>query len=235
MLTVLGVSKDVYIDPKRGSKYKKWDCLCDCGKIVSVRTDELKRGRTRSCGCLQRKITIERNYVHGKSNTRLYYVWQKIKKRCYNPNDKAYKDYGGRGITVCDEWCESFSAFEDWALNNGYDPALSGTQCSIDRINNNEGYTPENCRWVDYSEQSKNRRFCHYISFNGETHTLTDWAKIIGISRSALNNRILYSNMTLEEALTIPLGKYKGFQRRIEKEKENNGIHEKRLEGSEQD
>lgn len=213
MLTVLGVSEDVYIDPKRGWKYKKWDCLCDCGNITSVRTNDLKSGKSKSCGCTHRELLIQRNYVHGKSGTRLYAVWIKIKDRCLNPRCKRYSDYGGRGITICEEWKNSYESFENWALSNGYDVNAPRGKCTVDRIDNDGDYCPENCRIVDFSVQANNSRNCNYITYNGETHTASEWEKITRIKAATLRCRLFRYNWTVEEAFTIPVGlcaNYKG-------------------------
>ena len=116
---------------------------------------------------------------------RIYKIWQGIRQRCNNPNDKDYEDYGGRGIRVCEEWDKSSEAFVRWALENGYADNLS-----IDRIDTNSGYSPENCRWSTKKEQAHNRKSTHFITRNGETHNITEWAKILGVKRSLLLNRL---------------------------------------------
>lgn len=136
---------------KRGMKVYK--CQCECGNIVSVIGVNLTHGFTKSCGCYHKDRASEANKTHGESHTKLYYVWQDMRKRCTNPNHHAYEYYGGRGITVCDEWLNSYEAFQEWALNNGYEQGLT-----IDRENNNEGYSPDNCRWVTMLVQSHNQR-----------------------------------------------------------------------------
>lgn len=130
-----------------------WLCRCECGKEIVVEAYNLKTGHTQSCGCLQREATSVANKTHGKRNTRLYRIWICMKNRCYRKNHDAYKHYGGRGIKVCDEWLHSFKAFNDWAMANGYRDDLS-----IDRIDTNKGYSPDNCRWATMAEQNKNKR-----------------------------------------------------------------------------
>lgn len=148
---------------KRFRTYYK--CKCDCGKTITTRGDGLVRGSTVSCGCYHSEITGNLNrgkptatLTHGKSRTRLYRVYMDMKTRCYNKNDHNYKNYGARGITICKEWLEDYLQFEKWAFSNGYDKDAPKMKCTIDRINNNKGYCPSNCRWVGMDVQNRNRR-----------------------------------------------------------------------------
>jgi len=156
-------------------------CKCDCGNVIEVRKDSLFNGRVKSCGC----FTKDRLTKHKKCNTRLYHIRCGMLARCYNENNKDFYNYGGRGITVCDEWKNDFNAFYEWAINNGYSDELT-----IDRIDVNGNYDPSNCRWATVKQQSNNTRFNHYFTFNGETKTITEWAEIKGVRRETLLRRI---------------------------------------------
>ena len=179
----------------------QWLCKCDCGNTVIVYSSALNRGATQSCGCLHRERASKANITHGKSKTRLYNVWSGMKERCLNPRSSNYRDYGGRGVTICKEWQKSFEAFEKWAIANGFDPALPFHQCSLDRIDNNKGYYPDNCRWVTYSDQSFNRRKCQkpglwcaveQIDQSGEVicryPSISDAASKVGVSRQGITS-----------------------------------------------
>ena len=135
------------------NKRTKWLCKCECGNEVVVEAYNLRVGHTQSCGCLQRAATSVANKTHGQGHTRLYRIWNNMKNRCYRKSYHAYNHYGGRGITICNEWLHDFQAFYDWAMANGYRDDLS-----IDRIDSNGNYCPKNCRWATMTEQNKNKR-----------------------------------------------------------------------------
>lgn len=180
-----------------------WDCVCDCGTHKVVRGDQLQCGATRSCGCLSREVAVETarktgkaNAKHGGEKTRLYRVWRKMIDRCHNPHHIAYASYGGRGIGVCAAWRHDFSAFRDWALAHGYADNLS-----IDRINNDGGYAPENCRWASPAEQARNRRNNKKI----DGRCIADWAKGAAVTVSAIHRR-LRKGWTIRQAVATPAG-----------------------------
>ena len=183
-----------------GTSKRYWLCKCDCGNTCLVESQCLSKGVTRSCGCL--KIESDRtnkNHLrHGKSKTRLYKIWVDIKRRCDDSLRKAYKYYGGKGITYCKEW-QQFEPFYEWSMNNGYKDNLS-----IDRIDYNGNYCPENCRWVDSFVQANNTSRNHYITYKNKTLTVAQWAREIGINRSVLNDRINKLHWDAEKALTTP-------------------------------
>jgi len=134
-----------------------WKCKCECGKFTNVSSRELRSGKTKSCGCLQKDKIREMRYRHGDRNSRLYSVWKTMKKRCENKNCNSYKWYGAKGVSVCDEW-HDYSVFKKWALDNGYDEKAEKGECTIDRINPYGDYEPSNCKWVSMAEQARNKR-----------------------------------------------------------------------------
>lgn len=142
----------------------------------------------------------------GIAKTRLYYIWSHMKQRCYNENETNYHKYGARGIKVCGEWLDDFMAFRKWALSNGYRDDLT-----LDRIDFNGNYEPSNCRWATYIQQANNTRKNHLLTFNGETHTLTEWSRIVKIKRPTIERRINKYGWSVEEALTIE--PKRGFKR----------------------
>ena len=142
------------------SGYVYCNCICDCGNKKSVRRDHLINGKIISCGCWRKykaSIVTGNRLKHGKSRTRLYKVLRDMKTRCYNSNSPDYPRYGGRGITICKEWLSDFEKFEKWAIENGYDETAPKMQCTIDRIDNNKGYSPDNCRFISVAEQNRNK------------------------------------------------------------------------------
>lgn len=183
-LTVLGLD---HID---GNSIYFWRCLCDCGKIVVVRNTSLNNGTTTSCGCYRREATSRRTTKHGLCDHPLYIVWEDMRRRCSREYDQAWYRYGGRGISVCDEWDNDFMSFYEWAMESGWEPGLS-----IDRLNNDEGYLPWNCRWVDKTTQANNRSTNRLIEYAGETRSIAEWAVIFDINYFTLRARINRGDM----------------------------------------
>ena len=175
-----------------------WNCICDCGNTLTVKGNALLSGNTKSCGCLKADCAANMKYRHGQRNSRLYRIWSGMMTRCNNPHFHEYARYGGRGISVCLEW-QDFALFHEWATGNGYSDDLS-----LDRIDNNGNYCPENCRWVTRQVQANNTSRNHYLTFNGETHTMSEWATITGIAYFIIRERINKFHWSVEKALTTP-------------------------------
>ena len=168
------------------NKHRKatWNCLCDCGNSVIVVGASLKNGSTKSCGCYELETKQERNTTHGLRKHDLYKTWINIKSRCYNSNNSHYKYYGKKGIGMCDDWKNNFKSFYDWAINNGWKRGLS-----IERIDNNKQYEPQNCKWIDMSNQSQNRTTNHYVADkNGNVYTIAEISR-----KTNINAQTLYS------------------------------------------
>ena len=178
-----------------------WKCRCECGNITYLPTFALTGNHTKSCGCLKGDNFCHIRQNHKLTNTRLYSILIDIKKRCYNSNFKYYCNYGGRGITICDNWKNDFLAFYNWSMKNGYQENLS-----IDRINNDGNYEPSNCRWVDRITQGNNKRNNHFLTFNGKTLTIAQWSREIGIPEKNIDSR-LRLNWSVEKTLTTPVKK----------------------------
>ena len=184
-----------------GNNSARWCCICDCGKTTIVMGFNLKNGNTQSCGCIHKEICrLNHHRTHDLSRSHLYNIMHGMKTRCYNPNCKHYSKYGGRGIYICDEWKEDFLTFYNWAHQNGYKKELS-----LDRIDNNGPYSPENCRWATSKEQQNNTRANKLVTFNNKTMTIPQWGDTLGIELEVLRKRI-ERNWTFEEIVTTPVG-----------------------------
>lgn len=194
-LTVIKRADDI-VQPS-GRRIAAWECACDCGNTVVVSGDCLRRTPpTRSCGCYNHDRQVELHTTHNGTSTRLYGIWCAMKSRCYNPHNRSYKNYGGRGITMCELWRDSYEEFEAWAKQAGYEKDLS-----IDRIDNNGIYCPENCRWVDSVAQANNRRSNVLLTYNGKTQNVTAWARELGKDPKRLFAKI-YAGKSVEEILS---------------------------------
>jgi hypothetical protein len=175
----------------------KYLCRCECGTERLVAHGDLRNGKSRSCGCLKRDLTIARNTTHGDSHhERLWRIWNNMKNRCSNPNIDTFHRYGGRGIKVCDEWEQSYESFREWSLSNGYTDNLS-----IDRIDNDGNYEPNNCRWVTSKIQSRNTVRNNRYSIENETRTLIEWCELHSINYRTVKSR-LSRGWSFEDAIT---------------------------------
>lgn len=185
-----------------------WECLCDCGNTTLVRGSNLKNGMVKSCGC--RRKENKPALRHNMSKTRLYREWAGMKSRCYTSSAKTYQNYGGRGIKVCSEWEDSFETFRDWALTHGYTDELT-----IERIDYEKDYCPENCKWIPSNKQQGNRRICYSFEHNGKVKNLADWCVELSLPYKLIHNRINKLGWSFDRAISEPV--------HIEKRNHKNG------------
>lgn len=178
-----------------------WECKCDCGNTKNITGQSLKAGLARSCGCLRKEIARKKATKHLLCGTRLYYAYDNMKRRCYDKKSDHYKWYGAEGKGLCPEWSgkDGFQRFADWSLANGYTDELT-----IDRIDNTKGYSPDNCRWVTPKENCRNKRNNHFITYQGETKTIAEWAEVFGMPDSTLRQRIK-AGWSVDDAVTKPI------------------------------
>ena len=186
------------------------ECICECGNITHQRIESLRKGNVTSCGCSS----------HGLSQTHLYFVWKNIKNRCYRRNNIGYKWYGGRGITMCDEWKENPMSFITWCMDNGYKEGLQ-----IDRKDNNKGYYPDNCRFVTVKENMRNTSVTRRLTLNGISRPLTEWSEILGIAPSCIFARV-QKGLPDEKVLLMPINKR---QQRVRERDENGNLKGKKI------
>lgn len=181
---------------------RKWLCICDCGNIHEATSYNLVHGKTTKCPSCWRKISAEKKMIHGQEPKHLFNCYVNMKTRCYNKNYYLFKHYGGKGITVCDDWLGKygFNNFRKWAFENGYNDDLS-----IDRIDNSKSYCPENCRWVTMTIQQNNRTNNRMLTVNGITDTMANWSKRSGINYATIQQR-LSRGWSVEDAVTIKIG-----------------------------
>lgn len=224
-LTVVGKK---YV-PKNGRNRIYWECECECGGKVDARVDSLTTGLVRSCGCLKKeqdRINLTANHSHKMSGKRLYRIWVGMKGRCHNPRNPSYGRYGARGIVVCEEWKNSFEAFQMWAFNNGY-----SDDKTIERIDNNGPYSPENCRWATNKEQSRNRRSNIKVLYQGKHITLMELSEATGIPYGTIAGR--YERGDRGKRLVRSIGedylRVRGSRQHLSKLTENDVISIKRL------
>jgi hypothetical protein len=186
-----------------GKGIPMWACRCECGTVKEVNQYSLSYGTSRSCGCLKSEESSSRFTAmltkHGKTETREYNIWQLMLKRCYDPSNHKYPDYGGRGIAVCERWRNSFVAFLE---DTGNAPS---PQHSIDRFPDNDGnYEPGNTRWATPKQQARNRRSSKLVEFDGATRTIAEWAEVTGLSYDTIQQRLASGRWSIEKALTTP-------------------------------
>lgn len=172
-------------------------CKCDCGNEKDILAVHLRSGHTQSCGCFRAETAAKTRFIHGDTNERIYIIWKNMKARCLNKNHDDYPLYGGRGISICDEWKDNYINFKTWAINNHYSDNLS-----LDRIDVNGNYCPENCRWITQKGQCNNTRQNVILEYQGELHTMKEWSEILGINYGTLYSRIRRGWNT-ERALTV--------------------------------
>lgn len=175
-----------------------WLCKCDCGNQKEILGSNLRTGHSTSCGCYQKEVRAKNQYSHGYRHSRIYGVYGKIKGRCCNPNNPSYERYGGRGITMCDEWMNNPKAFCEWAYEHGYKEDAKYGECTIDRIDNNKGYSPDNCRIANEKVQANNRRSNLLIEHNGETKTLAEWRDFFGMTQSKAHYHLVEKGRSIQ-------------------------------------
>lgn len=184
---------------KSGESY--WHCLCECGTIRIIRGIDIKRGHTKSCGCLFKEVMKVVKTTHGMRFTPTYSIWCGIIKRCENPKCESYPQYGGRGIKVCERWRNSFSNFLS-------DMGERPEDTSIERTDNNGNYKPSNCKWATMKEQGNNKRNNHKITIGSHTHTIAEWSRIVGITAKRIYGRI-YRGWTPTKAIMTPVHQHR--------------------------
>lgn len=175
-----------------------WLCFCSCGSKIIISSNGLLNGGTKSCGCIKNEKVIERSTKHNLVRNPIYRVWQNAKNRCYNQNVKEYKNYGGRGIQMCNEWKNDFMPFYQWSIENGYKENLT-----IDRINNDGNYEPTNCRYATKETQSTNRRNIVFVTYKNEQKTISEWCRLLNLDFNMVYQRI-WRGWSAEKAFVHP-------------------------------
>ena len=197
-LTVIDFAED-YVPPSN-HHVAQWKCRCDCGNEIIVAQNHLRNNHTKSCGCLQKNTVSEKSKKHGMSKTRHHTIWKSMLSRCKTKTGGSYQNYGGRGINVCQEWADDFMNFYCWAIDSGYAENLY-----LERKNNNGNYCPENCAWITYKEQQRNKRNNHFLTYKGETKTMIEWSEILKINYGTLCYRINVAKWSVEKAFETPI------------------------------
>lgn len=188
-----------FVESRPGSSIYK--CLCICGEVKDFYLGNLRRGKTKSCGCKAKESRSIRATTHGDRRTRLYSIWTNMKTRCENENSPNYEGYGAKGVTLCTEWSESYEVFKEWAVCNGYTAELT-----IDRIDNGKGYRPDNCRWATHVEQSRNRDYAWHVTIDGITKHAKEWCEEFDVKYKTACSR-KYRGWSDEDAVTKGLVK----------------------------
>jgi len=183
-----------------------WLCECDCGNKKVIRGSGLKANLTKSCGCLSVELSTKRlneaTKTHGFANKeRLYEIWKNMKRRCYDKTNKRYENYGGKGVSVCEEWKNDYLVFRKWAFSKGYNENLT-----IDRIDVNGDYEPSNCKWSTLAEQMNNQTKNRFLTYRGKTMTMSQWADYLGLTYGAINHRV-QRNWSMERIVNTPMRK----------------------------
>lgn len=187
---------------KRGRIWKSfWCCRCDCGTECVLPGANFSSGNTKSCGCLRREAGLTKNLRHGRSYTRAYNIWQLLIRRCTDPNNESFADYGGRGITICNRWLE---CFENFYADMG-DPPTG--RHSIDREDNNGGYSKGNCRWATAKQQSRNSRRNVHVEYQGHRRCISEWAEVLGLKMHTLYARLFVYRWDVHRSFTTPVRK----------------------------
>ena len=183
-----------------GRHLTMWECRCSCGNHTIIRSSDLKSGRVVSCGCYRAENTGVIRTTHGATKGRktkkLYSVWASMRERCKNPNNTQFAYYGGKGVYVCSEWDSSYSTFEEWALNSGYQEGLT-----IDRIDVNGNYCPKNCRWATVTEQANNKTTNRLLGALGKTKSIAEWARELNMSYNKLYHTLSKNGWDIEKAV----------------------------------
>lgn len=193
LLTIIAPA-DPYVRNKT-----RWLCRCTCGREITTYQSHLRQGTAKSCGCTREAARLKAITAHGQSRSSIYKNWSAMKIRCSNPNHESYPDYGGRGITVCERW----EKFENFLADMGERPT---PKHEVDRIDNDKGYSPENCRWATRKEQNRNKRDNRFITINNETKCLSEWCEIYGTTFMLVETRLKHGWKILD-ALTEPPNK----------------------------
>lgn len=191
-LTVVSLDKEV---GNGGRRY--WVCLCDCGATTKVTTSKLRAGSTKSCGCYAADSLRNIRLRHGMVKSPEFKAWSEMRQRCGNKNNHNYYNYGGRGITVCERW----SSFESFIVDMGYKPSC---EHSLERVDNNRGYSPDNCIWADKTTQARNRRTNLVFTLGGRTSCLSEWCELLSLDSSVVYQRIRKLKWSFEKAITTP-------------------------------